>query len=95
MNKTITLENGSYELTYNYKNAFQFQELEEKWTDFFYDYDYIIGDYAYDKLRLKGFCEEANPKCNSINKKEFMDSYIQEDCAYACRYFILKKVSKN
>ncbi len=94
MNKKITLENEEYEIVQNYKDGFQYKELLEKWTDYFYDYDYIVGDYAYDKLRLKGFCEKQNQKFNSINSKELIKDYIQNDCAYECKYFVLKKISK-
>lgn len=93
MNKEILLENGTYTLIQNYKDAFVQADFQERWTDYFYPYDYIVGDYAYDKLRLKGFCEPENKKCNAINHKDLMEKYIQDDCAYACRYFVLKKIS--
>ena len=34
--------------------------LEEMVTDYFNNYDYIFGDIAYDKLRLKGFYDSNN-----------------------------------
>ena len=52
--KTIKLDNNEYELIENYKDGFDLDSLKEKYTDYFYDYDYILGDWAYDKLRLKG-----------------------------------------
>lgn len=95
MDKKIVLENGDYKIVKSYKDGFCLNDLLAKWTDFFFDYDYIVGDYAYDKLRLKGFCEKENTKCNSINHKNLIEDYIQNDCAYECRYFILKKISNN
>ena len=36
-------------------------------SDYFYDYDYIVGDIAYSKLRLKGFYDEkTNTALNNI-----------------------------
>ena len=40
--------------------------LEEMVTDYFNNYDYIFGDIAYDKLRLKGFYESKNKLTKKI-----------------------------
>ena len=87
----IEIENYKYELIKNYKDAFNEEEFKEKYTDYFYDYDYIIGDLSYGKLRLKGFCDKKNIKCNRINDIKYKDNYIKELCSYDCRYFIIKK----
>ncbi len=90
--KTITLDNINYELIEDYKNGFDLESLKEKFTDYFYDYDYILGDWSYDKLRLKGFCERKNKICKRINDIKFKDDYIKNLCSYDCRYFLIKKV---
>ena len=56
----IEVENKKYELIKNYKDGFDSDEFISKYTDYFYDYDYIVGDIAYGKLRLKGFYDEKN-----------------------------------
>ena len=63
MRKTYKLNDTNYEIIENYKDGFVFNELESKFTDYFYDYDYVLGDWAYGKLRLKGFYDEENKKC--------------------------------
>lgn len=93
MNKYITLDGKSYEVIKEYKEGFNEKELQNRWTDYFKKYDYIVGDYAYDKLRLKGFCNPQNENCNAINNKDKIEDYIKTDCAYECKYFILKKIS--
>ena len=90
----IKVEDNEYKLIENYKDGFVFNELESKFTDYFYDYDYIIGDYSYGKLRLKGFCNKLNKMCNKINDIKFKDTYIKDLCSYECKYFILEKVKK-
>ncbi len=83
-----------YELIEDYKNGYEEELVQEKVTEYFNPYDYIIGDWAYGKLRLKGFCESKNPLYKPLNAIEQKDFYIKNECAYACRYFILKKVTK-
>ena len=89
----IKLDDIKYELMENYKDGFELDAVKEKFTDYFYDYDYILGDWSYGKLRLKGFCNRTNRKCNRINDIKYKDKYIKELCSYECRYFILKKIS--
>ena len=88
----ISLDDKKYELIENYKDGFELDAVKEKFTDYFYDYDYILGDWSYGKLRLKGFCNRTNRKCNRINDIKYKDKYIKELCSYECRYFILKKI---
>ncbi len=88
----IEIENYKYELIKNYKDAFNEEEFKEKYTDYFYDYDYIVGDIAYGKLRLKGFCDEKNKKINKINNYKNVNQYLKNNCANDCKHFILKKI---
>lgn len=91
--KNIILNNNEYMIIENYKDGFLLSELQEKFTDYFYDYDYILGDWAYGKLRLKGFYESNNKKCNQINDIKNLKKYIKDNCAYDCRYFVIRKAS--
>lgn len=87
----IILNGNEYELIKEYKDAFNLEEVTSLATDYFEDFDYILGDYAYNKLRLKGFYEDTNKKAKDINKFSYIEEYIKKYCAYECRYFILKK----
>lgn len=89
--KKIIINNSEYELIKDIKDAFDETEFREKCTDYFYDYDYIVGDYAYNKLRLKGFYDSSNPKVKELNDIKHLDTYINEYCAYGCRYYVLRK----
>ena len=87
----FNLENDTYEVIKNVKEGFDKEELEKKYTDYFKDFDYIVGDWAYGKLRLKGFQDSQNQNVKPWNDFSKIDDYIQNQCAYECRYFILKK----
>lgn len=89
--KKILLNNEEYDLIENYKDGFDKEALEEKFTDYFYDYDYILGDWSYSKLRLKGFCENNNKKNNKINNYSNKANYLKNECAFECKYFVIKK----
>lgn len=55
MEKIVIIDENKYEIIKEYKNGFDKEEFINKCTDYFYDFDYVVGDWAYDKLRLKGF----------------------------------------
>ena len=90
--KKVTINDKNYELVKDYRDGFDLTLVSEKLTDYFDDYDYILGDWAYGKLRLKGFCDKSNKNFKPINDYAKIDDYIKDDCAYNCRYFILKKI---
>lgn len=92
MNSSYKLNGLDYELVKDYKDGFSENEVIDKMTDYFVGYDYVVGDWAYGKLRLKGFCDRSNKKCNRINDIKYKDKYIKDLCSYECRYFIVKKV---
>ena len=87
----ITLEENNYEIINNYKKGYNKEELTNKYTDYFKNYDYIVGDWAYGKLRLKGFYDKKNKNCKEINNIENLDKYIKENCAFDCAYFVAKR----
>ncbi len=90
----VVMNDKKYKIVRNYKNAFDKEAVEPKLTDYFDGYDYIVGDWAYNKLRLKGFCTNNNEKHNEINDAVNIDDYIENYCAYDCKYFILKEENK-
>ena len=81
-----------YELIEEYKEGFDFEEAQNKITDYFIPYDYIVGDWSYGKLRLKGFCDKNNEIYKKINDIENLKKYLEENCSYNCKYFVLKRI---
>ena len=83
---------GSYwEVIKNYRDAFDMDEFFEKYTSYFNNYDYIVGDISYGKLRLKGFCDKGSRLYNKMNDYAKIEKYLKENCAYDCKHFIIKK----
>lgn len=89
----IELENNKYELIKDSRNGYDLEALKEKFTDYFADYDYVVGDWAYGKLRLKGFNEKGSKNYKKLNDISMLDEYLEKYCAYGCKYFVLKKIN--
>ena len=90
--KKITVNSIDYEVIKNEKDAINIEDLEKSITEYFDDFDYILGDYAYGKLRLKGFNTKENKNFKPYNDIATLDSYIENYCAYGCRHFVISKV---
>lgn len=90
--KTIELNKNKYELIKDVKEGFNLEAITEKYTEYFQDFDYIVGDWAYGKLRLKGFNEKNNPNYKKLNDKDNIETYINDYCAYGCKWFVIHKI---
>lgn len=83
-----------YKVIKNVRDAFNENELKECFTEYFSDYDYVLGDYAYGKLRLKGFNKKENKNFKPLNDYQKIEEYIKKYCAYGCRHFVITKLLK-
>lgn len=87
----VTINEKKYEVIKNYREGFNLEDVQNRMTDYFDEFDYVFGDWAYGKLRLKGFYKKDNKKVTKINNIEDLDKYIKNNCAFDCRYFLLEK----
>lgn len=90
--ETININEHEYKIIENYHECLNQEELKEKITDYFDEYDYIFGDYAYDKVRLKGFYESNNKKVKTLNDIKNLKEYKEKYCSYGAKYFLLKRI---
>lgn len=94
MKDIIEVEGKKYKIITDFNEAFDLEEFKLRYTDYFENYDYIVGDVSYGKLRLKGFNSKKNENFNEINDFSKLDDYIKFNCAYGCKYFVLEKQQK-
>ncbi len=89
------LINGvQYEVVEDYRNGFNEDAIKERYSDILNKYDYIVGDWGYNQLRLKGFFDDSNQKAASDTKISTLSEYLYEYCNFGCAYFVIKKVKK-
>ena len=94
MKKIKVLEN-EYEIIIDNQLSFNLADVEKIITEYFEPYDYILGDYSYGKLRLKGFYDNMNKIVNFINNINDIDNYIMCFCDFHYNYYILKKIKND
>lgn len=78
----------------NVKNAFNEEAFRARYADILSKYDYIVGDWGYNQLRLRGFFDDHNQKATYDTKISTLSEYLYEYCNFGCAYFVLRKVKR-
>ncbi len=93
--KVISINNSTYELVEELKDGFNEETFRARYSDILAKYDYIVGDWGYEQLRLRGFFDDKNPKASFDTKISTLSEYLYEYCNFGCAYFVLKKVKNK
>ena len=88
----ITIDRWDYEILTDYREALKEEVVQERYSEILNKYDYILGDWGYGQLRLKGFFDDKNQKATYDTKVSTLQDYLYEYCNFGCAYFILKKI---
>jgi len=80
-----------FKLIENHKECFEQEAFEERYAHVLDKYDYILGDYSAEMLRLKGFYKD-DTKLNTEYKFKNIKRFLNNSCAFDCPYFLIKKV---
>ncbi|HGO3104572.1 TPA: YutD family protein [Staphylococcus aureus] len=91
----IKVDQHYFELIENYRECFNKEQFIARYSDILDKYDYIVGDYGYDQLRLKGFYKDSNKKAEMSKRFSNIQDYIFEYCNFGCPYFVLRHLSKQ
>lgn len=68
---------------------FDAEAFTHRFSEILLKYDYIVGDWGNEQLRLRGFYRDDSGKSAS-SKISRLDDYIKEYCNFGCDYFILE-----
>ena len=88
----VTIQGQAYEVIENFREGWNVEAFRQRYADILARYDYIVGDWGYGQLRLKGFFDDSRPKVPFSQKISSLGEYLQEYCNFGCPYFVLKKV---
>ena len=89
--KRLLVGTQEYELSINHREGFDAEALAGRYTSILNKYDYIVGDWGYEQLRLKGFYRNNNSKVSQDKKISFLEDYLYEYCNFGCAYFVIEK----
>lgn len=87
----VQIGGKNYEIVQNHKEGWNPEVFRDRYSEVLERYDYIIGDWGYSQLRLKGFYRDNHPKATKDSTISSMVDYINEYCNFGCAYFVLQK----
>ena len=88
---TIQIKEQVYQLVVDYREAFELVPFEQRYQDYFEKFDFIVGDWGFEQLRLRGFYQINQQKVARDQIIDSLEDYINEYCNFGCRYFVLAK----
>lgn len=91
----ITICGQHYEVVQDEKAGWDEEAFKARYSDVLNKYDYIVGDWGYNQLRLRGFFEDKNKKSTFDKKISTLPDYLYEYCNFGCAYFVVKRVSEK
>ena len=81
-----------YKLVANHREGFDAEKLGERYSEVLARYDYVVGDWGYEQLRLKGFFEADDRKAQPDQRIDTLQDYLYEFCNFGCAYFVIKRI---
>ena len=91
----INIGGRIFELVLDHKGGWNPEAFRERYSEVLDRYDYVIGDWGYNQLRLKGFFRDNHPKATKDTSISHLVDYLYEYCNFGCAYFVLRRVNVN
>ncbi|KRM24437.1 YutD family protein [Latilactobacillus graminis] len=91
---TLEIDKCAYEVVVNYHEGFDAEKLNERYNEVLAKYDYIVADWGFEQLRLKGFYKTSNKRANKDQLINTLQDYLYEYCNFGCAYFVLERQGK-
>lgn len=84
------INNQKFRLTENINNAFDEAAVSDRYMNVLDQYDFVVGDWSFEQLRLKGFYAETVKKVPHDKYISHLPDYLIEFCSFGCAYFVLE-----
>ena len=87
----LKIDQQTYLLVKDYREGFNFDAFYERYQEYFEKFDFIVGDWAHGKLRLRGFYQLYQRRVPKDQTIDYLEDYLREFCNFECAYFVLAK----
>ncbi|WP_123039404.1 YutD-like domain-containing protein [Cohnella candidum] len=82
---------NAYTMAREHKNGWNAEAFKERYSEVLERYDFIVGDWGYNQLRLRGFYQDGHPRATKETSIASLVDYLNEYCNFGCAYFVLAK----
>lgn len=86
----IEVNKHPFEIVLEYRDGFDLDKFVERFSPILNKYDYIVGDWGFEQLRLKGFYRDDVKDVQRSQTIGAVQDYLYEYCNFGCAFFVLK-----
>lgn len=91
----VMINDKMYLIKRNFRDAFDLEGFKHRFADILLEYDYIVGDYSGDLLRMRGFYEEGRHNAPLDQTINHLEDYLMESVNFGAPYFVLEREEKE
>lgn len=85
------IDDGTFTVIANINDAVDEAAISDRYMDIFDHYDFILGDWSFEQLRLKGFYDNDVKKVPHDKYISHLTDYLLEFCSFGCAYFVMRR----
>ncbi|WP_251547144.1 YutD family protein [Limosilactobacillus caecicola] len=89
------INNHPYEIVKDDDHSFDLDKFTDRFSMILSKFDYLVGDWGYGQLRLRGFYSSDNPLYVPGRGTDTIQDYLYEQCNFGCKYFIIHNLEVN
>jgi uncharacterized protein YutD len=87
----IKINNITYTLIEEQRDAWNEEAFLARYSDVLEKYDYVVGDWGYEQLRLTGFYRNNQEGVPADRKISSLQDFLLEYCNFSSPYFVLER----
>lgn len=87
----LQIEGETYIVATDYREGFELDAFSKRYQEYFQKFDFIVGDWGYEQLRLRGFYQMNRRQVPRDQQIDYLEDYLREYCNFGCRFFVLTK----
>lgn len=91
----LLIDGQRFKILENKNQALDLDQLNQRYSQLFEKFDFIVGDLGFDQLRLRGFYYSDTAGVPLDMRISTLEDYLNEYCNFGCDYFVLERLDEK
>lgn len=90
-NQHFKIKDQEYVVAIDHQAGYDYDAFSARYQEYFEKFDFIVGDWAFQQLRLRGFYQLGTSKVPFDQRIDSLEDYLNEYCNFGSAYFLVGK----